>query len=477
METQAAKARRSRLLWAVLLSLLVVSCLTTTAEATQTLPSAVTTVFEPGPPAAPALLDALAEPETPDETFGLFAEEDLSLFAALSLLDAPEIERLSGENRFRIFAETGEISHLVERVLRRKTALPASTSPWECNVLAPRDLAHICVDLFFQGAWTDPTTGIAYHRNRWYDPRTANWLSEDPLGAVDSPNLYAFVGWGPQSYRDPMGLRKPNIVDRSDRKKLTDLRDRQIAYYEQTGILVDIEDPTEKDYEAYTRAWNATLESFDNAVEDASEEDFLEHGQGKFFGSSWWKGAFGRGFAMEEYDVATPMLDAWVGFIGAEMYLIPQAIGIVGMPYMATSGGQMVERQAMTPAKRAFTPPMVSELKASSPVKIPSSATVTAQDKSDYLQIRYRWTEGSYKYEARWHTRTPGAPPEQGNTWVVTRTTPGTPTGVRKTQQILTGEGQWTSKAEWQAAVAARQAGTATEAQQELLDSGHWSAH
>ena len=37
----------------------------------------------------------------------------------------------------------------------------------------------------FQGAWTDPITGIAYHRNRWYDPRTASWLSEDPAGAVD----------------------------------------------------------------------------------------------------------------------------------------------------------------------------------------------------------------------------------------------------------------------------------------------------
>jgi hypothetical protein len=32
------------------------------------------------------------------------------------------------------------------------------------------------------------------------------WLSEDPLEDIDSPNLYAFVAWGPQSGRDPMGL-------------------------------------------------------------------------------------------------------------------------------------------------------------------------------------------------------------------------------------------------------------------------------
>jgi RHS repeat-associated protein len=48
---------------------------------------------------------------------------------------------------------------------------------------------------------------IAYARNRWYDPRNATWLSEDPLGDVDSPNLYAFVGWQPQMHRDPLGLQ------------------------------------------------------------------------------------------------------------------------------------------------------------------------------------------------------------------------------------------------------------------------------
>ncbi len=57
----------------------------------------------------------------------------------------------------------------------------------------------------FQGLWTDPVTGIAYARNRWYDARTASWLSEDSMGAIDSPNLYAFVGWGPHALTDPMG--------------------------------------------------------------------------------------------------------------------------------------------------------------------------------------------------------------------------------------------------------------------------------
>ncbi len=58
----------------------------------------------------------------------------------------------------------------------------------------------------FQGLWTDPVTGNAYARARWYDARNGVFLTEDPMGDVDSPNLYAFVGWGPSMYTDPMGL-------------------------------------------------------------------------------------------------------------------------------------------------------------------------------------------------------------------------------------------------------------------------------
>ncbi|MEM8930713.1 MAG: RHS repeat-associated core domain-containing protein [Acidobacteriota bacterium] len=57
----------------------------------------------------------------------------------------------------------------------------------------------------FHGLWTDPVTGVAYARARWYDPRNATWLSEDPMHDVDSPNLYAYVGWSPAMFVDPFG--------------------------------------------------------------------------------------------------------------------------------------------------------------------------------------------------------------------------------------------------------------------------------
>lgn len=57
----------------------------------------------------------------------------------------------------------------------------------------------------FQGLWTDPVTGVNFARTRWYDPRNAVWLCEDPLLTIDSPNLYAFVGWQPSIQVDPLG--------------------------------------------------------------------------------------------------------------------------------------------------------------------------------------------------------------------------------------------------------------------------------
>lgn len=67
--------------------------------------------------------------------------------------------------------------------------------------------------LLFHGLWTDPAPSLAYARNRWYDPRTASWLSEDPLRDFDSPNLYAYGAWQPQMYRDPEGLWVETLWD------------------------------------------------------------------------------------------------------------------------------------------------------------------------------------------------------------------------------------------------------------------------
>ena len=94
------------------------------------------------------------------------------------------------------------------------------------------------VSELFDGAWTDPVTGLAYHRARWYDPRNGTWLSEDPLGAVDSENLYAFGGMRPNSVIDPMGTDGFDVASMLMRHFITWATTKQAATpTQQRGVV------------------------------------------------------------------------------------------------------------------------------------------------------------------------------------------------------------------------------------------------
>jgi RHS repeat-associated protein len=49
-------------------------------------------------------------------------------------------------------------------------------------------------------------TGTFYRRNRSYDPGTARFTQEDPLGLAGGVNLYGFAAGDPVNYSDPFGL-------------------------------------------------------------------------------------------------------------------------------------------------------------------------------------------------------------------------------------------------------------------------------
>jgi RHS repeat-associated protein len=72
--------------------------------------------------------------------------------------------------------------------------------------------------LGFAGAGT-PTSaggGYVYLRNRWYDPQTGRFLSQDPIGLAGGVNLYAYAGNNPASYSDPFGLCPDSLRANSD---------------------------------------------------------------------------------------------------------------------------------------------------------------------------------------------------------------------------------------------------------------------
>ena len=45
-----------------------------------------------------------------------------------------------------------------------------------------------------------------YLRNRWYDPQSGRFLTQDPIGMNGGVNLYAYAGNNPSSFSDPFGL-------------------------------------------------------------------------------------------------------------------------------------------------------------------------------------------------------------------------------------------------------------------------------
>ncbi len=64
----------------------------------------------------------------------------------------------------------------------------------------------------YTGASTpNQRSGFTYLRNRWYDPQTGRFLTQDPIGLAGGTNLYAYAGNNPVAWSDPYGLRPDEI--------------------------------------------------------------------------------------------------------------------------------------------------------------------------------------------------------------------------------------------------------------------------
>ncbi len=66
----------------------------------------------------------------------------------------------------------------------------------------------------FSSKRCDPETGLIYFGRRYYDPTLGKWLTQDPLGFKEGPNLYAYLQNGPMTRFDAYGLYVEHELDR-----------------------------------------------------------------------------------------------------------------------------------------------------------------------------------------------------------------------------------------------------------------------
>ncbi|MDX2562516.1 DUF6531 domain-containing protein [Streptomyces sp. TX20-6-3] len=84
--------------------------------------------------------------------------------------------------------------------------------------------------LRFPGQYFDPESGLHYNHFRYYDPESARYLSQDPLGLTPAPNPATYVN-NPHTWIDPLGL-SPCLFHNQMPEEL----ERELADAERLGV-------------------------------------------------------------------------------------------------------------------------------------------------------------------------------------------------------------------------------------------------
>ena len=78
----------------------------------------------------------------------------------------------------------------------------------------------------WQGYQFDQPLGLQYARQRWYDPKTRQFISPDPLGfAGGDANLFRYAGNNPVNRNDPGGMAGTPIQPASQLTRITGIED------------------------------------------------------------------------------------------------------------------------------------------------------------------------------------------------------------------------------------------------------------
>ena len=91
------------------------------------------------------------------------------------------------------------------RALTNSTGTVVGTASYDSYGNPTATSGSATTPLGFAGQYTDPESGLIYLRNRYYDPTTAQFLTRDPLVALNR-SAYGYVNNSPLNGTDPSGL-------------------------------------------------------------------------------------------------------------------------------------------------------------------------------------------------------------------------------------------------------------------------------
>jgi len=92
----------------------------------------------------------------------------------------------------------------------------------------------------FSTKWFDDETGLGYWGQRYYDPRTGRWTSQDPIEDDGGLNLYAMLGNRVLDLFDPDGMAatQPAAVPYELGESAADVQKAHITHFEDCGAWV-----------------------------------------------------------------------------------------------------------------------------------------------------------------------------------------------------------------------------------------------
>ncbi|MER7517086.1 putative T7SS-secreted protein [Streptomyces sp. NPDC126499] len=122
-----------------------------------------------------------------------------------------QTERRHDTDETRFFAIVTDLIGTPTELVDESGALAwrARTTLWGTTAWTRDATAY--TPLRFPGQYFDPESGLHYNYFRYYDPASARYLSQDPLGLTPAPNPATYVD-NPHTWSDPLGL-SPCVPD------------------------------------------------------------------------------------------------------------------------------------------------------------------------------------------------------------------------------------------------------------------------